>query len=239
VGNPFDINREFEAEICRYTGAPFAVLTNSCTMALRLCLDWQMRQEHSAAAEHGGLDPQLTVTIPRRTYVSVAMQVRAAVFNLAFRDEDWEGYYQLSPFRIWDSARWFTSGMFRMLVSPDKSEAGFVCVSFHSTKTLGLKRVPDEPEDHRVQPPWDIEQGGAILHNSSEADRWFRRARFDGRTEGVAPKDDTFDMIGHHCYLNPSSARLGLELLKRLPKHNAPLPNDDYPDLSLHPVFQR
>ena len=41
MSDPFAINREFEAEICRYTGAPYAVLTNSCTMALRLCLDWE------------------------------------------------------------------------------------------------------------------------------------------------------------------------------------------------------
>ena len=174
------------------------------------------------------------------------MQIKAAGFDILFRDEKWQGSYLLKPFSIWDSARWFTSGLFNLLPwvdgtpvdRPDK----FVCASFHSTKTLGIKRDQYVGGYHPgwAPPPvpWDIEQGGAILHNSPEADAWFRRARFDGRTEGVAPKDDHFDMIGHHCYMSPATARLGLRLLRKLPQHNAPLPNDDYPDLSLHPVFK-
>jgi dTDP-4-amino-4,6-dideoxygalactose transaminase len=256
--NPFDINRELEAAICAYTGAPFAVLTNSCTMALRLCLDWHMKKcEYShvpiaMAATHLDVDQldirpsaiswvdqddlalggPLTVTIPKRTYVSVAMQIKAAGFNLAFVDCEWRGAYRLAPFNIYDSARLFTSSMFDRFDVDDGG--GFVCVSFHSTKTLGIKRRwGDEYSEG-----WDIEQGGAILHNSPEADKWFRRARFDGRTEGVEPKDDTFDMIGHHCYMSPATARLGLAILKQLPEHNAPMANDPYPDLSLHPVFK-
>jgi dTDP-4-amino-4,6-dideoxygalactose transaminase len=218
--SPFDINREFEKELESYTRAPFAVLTNSCTMALRLCLDWHM--------ERGNGD--VTVTIPSRTYCSVPMQIKAAGFNLAFRDEDWKGQYRLDPLPIWDSARYFTSGMFS--ANFPGALATYQCVSFHSTKILGIKRL-------REDGGWDIEQGGAILHNSPEADKWFRRARFDGRTEGVAPKDDTFDMIGHHCYMSPATARLGLQLLRQLPKNNAPLPNNPYPDLSLAPIFRR
>lgn len=100
------------------------------------------------------------------------------------------------------------------------SSSGFVCVSFQASKILG------------------IEQGGAILHSNPEADVWFRRARFDGRTEGVAPKDDRFDMVGYHCYLSPSVAAQGLLKLYSLPKHNEDLPNDDYPDLSEIEIFQ-
>jgi dTDP-4-amino-4,6-dideoxygalactose transaminase len=236
MSNPFDINRGFEAELCRYTGAPFAVAVNSCTMALRLCLDWQRVLSGWGSTEDERRYGRPTrVMIPKRTYVSVPMQIKAAGFNLAFRDEDWRGAYLLKPFSVWDSARWFTSNLFNLLPwmentpvdMPDK----FVCVSFHSTKILGIKRP-------REDGGWDIEQGGAILHNSPEADKWFRRARFDGRTEGVEPKDDTFDMIGHHCYMSPATARLGLALLKQLPEHNAPMANDPYPDLSLHPVFK-
>jgi dTDP-4-amino-4,6-dideoxygalactose transaminase len=233
MSNPFDINREFESELCRYTGAPFAVAVNSCTMALRLCLDWHMLQGTGCGECEEIYGQPATVTIPKRTYVSVPMQIKAAGFNLAFVDCEWRGAYRLIPFNVYDSAKLFTSNMFDRFGVDDGG--GFVCVSFHSTKTLGIKRRwGDEYSEG-----WDIEQGGAILHNSPEADKWFRRARFDGRTEGVEPKNDTFDMIGHHCYLNPSSARLGLALLKQLPQHNAPLPNDDYPDLSLHPIFQR
>jgi len=96
----------------------------------------------------------------------------------------------------------------------------FVCVSFHWSKTLA------------------IGQGGAILHDNTEADEWFRRARFDGRTEGVAPADDHFDMIGYHAYMSPRDAADGLSRLAVLPKHNEPLPNDNYPDLSTFEVFK-
>lgn len=240
--DPFDIVREFEAAICAYTGAPYCITVNSCTSALFLALKWHEINSKGRTEYEELYGAPATVEIPRRTYVSVAQQVKIAGFNLAFRDEDWRGSYRLAPFDIWDSARWFTSNLFGgMCFDLDHTE-GFVCVSFHSLKTLGLKRpkpieLMDETMDRGTL--WDIEQGGAILHNSPEADRWFRRARFDGRSEGIAPKDDTFDMIGWHMYLNPSSARLGLELLAQLPRHNDPLPNDPYPDLSLAPVFQR
>lgn len=77
-----------------------------------------------------------------------------------------------------------------------------------------------------------------MLHDNYEADVWFRKARFDGRTEGVAPKDDDIDMLGYHCYMNPVTAAEGLVRLSTLPKDNEPLPNDDYPDLSKMEIFK-
>ena len=95
-----------------------------------------------------------------------------------------------------------------------------ICCSFHASKTLGDT------------------QAGCILHDNHEADAWLRRARFDGRTEGVAPKDDTFTQIGYHCYMSPDVAARLLLKLAVLPKHNEPLPNDDYPDLSTMEIFK-
>ena len=96
----------------------------------------------------------------------------------------------------------------------------FICTSHHWSKTLGLQ------------------QGGCILHDDPEAVEWFRKARFDGRTPGVLPKDDIFDSIGYHMYMSPEVAALGLVRLHHLPKHNEPLPNDDYPDLSKIELFK-
>jgi dTDP-4-amino-4,6-dideoxygalactose transaminase len=159
------------------------------------------------------------VVIPKRTYVSVPMSIIHAGGTVKFRDEDWEGSYSLDPYPIFDSARRFRSGMYGQ---PEYYDGGiFECVSFHKSKILGLS------------------QGGAILHNDPQADVWFRKARFDGRTEGVAPKDDTFDTLGYHCYLSPDVAAHGLWRLSYLPKHNDDLPNDDYPDLSQIPLFQK
>lgn len=209
VKNPHAVTRQFEAALCNYTGAKYAVAVNSCTAALLLAVAWHLKDQPKNRRQ--------AVQIPKRTYVSVGMSIIHAGGWPVFREEDWQGAYQLKPYPIWDSARWFTTDLHPTLT---KGNGGFVCVSFHASKTLG------------------VEQGGAILHDSLEADQWLRRARFDGRTEGVAPIDDTFEQIGYHCYMNPSTAAQGLLKLHSLPKHNAPLPNDRYPDLSTLPCFQ-
>lgn len=203
-GNPHEVTRQFEAALCEYTGAPFAVAVNSCTMALLLC------------CAYFGVG---AVRIPKRTYVSVPMSIIHAGGDVEFEDLEWLGAYRLKPYPIWDAARRFTSGMFQSTGDPITGHK-FICVSFHASKILGL------------------EQGGAILHGSPKADAWLRRARFDGRTEGVAPKDDKFEHLGFHCYLNPSTAAQGILKLHSLPKDNADLPNDDYPDLSKLECFK-
>ncbi len=208
--NPFKVVEDFEAALCEYTWAPYAVAVNSCTSALLLCLDMLKSTEHPAWTG--------TVEIPKRTYVSVPMQVLNVGARLAFRDEEWSGSYQLAPLPIWDAARRFTEGMFSDYYSQN-SPTWFVCPSFHWSKILG------------------IQQGGAILHNCPEADPILRRMRFDGRQEGVEPKHDTFPVRGWHAYLAPEIAAEGLVRLHFLPKHNAYLPNSDYPDLSKIPLF--
>lgn len=152
------------------------------------------------------------IFIPARTYVSVPCAIMQAGYHVSFDDREWIGAYQLKPLPIWDCARRFTGGMY--------VPGQFQCVSFSSSKILG------------------IEQGGAILHDDQEADKWFRRMRFDGRTEGVSAMDDTFDLVGHHCIMLPSIAAQCLLKLYHLPKHNEDLPVVEYPDLSQHPAFR-
>jgi len=193
---PFEVVRDFEAALCAYTGALFAVTTTSCTMALLL-----------ACAYHKvGI-----VTLPKRTYVSVPMSVIHAGGRVAFEDIEWSGSYQLKPAPIWDCARRFTSGMY----VPGTMQ----CLSFHWSKILG------------------IQQGGAILHDDADADQVLRRMRFDGRAEGLAPKDDRF-IMGWHAYMSPETAAQGLMRLALLPPDNDDLPNDDYPDLSKVEIFR-
>lgn len=206
--NPYKVVDDFEQALCRYTGAKYAVTVTSCTMALLLACKWQKLQ-HPIPEDR---DEHNWIEIPRRTYVSVPMSIIHAGFNVVFNDHDFFGSYQLRPYPVYDSARLFTSGM--------HMDGAFECVSFHWSKTLA------------------IGQGGAILHDDPEADKWFRKARFDGRTEGVAPADDDFDMIGYHCYMSPRDAADGLSRLAVLPAHNKALPNDNYPDLSKFEVFK-
>ncbi len=205
--NAFKVVRDFEYEVCTYTGAPFAVAVNSCTNALFLCLHWYGRRYKYS---------NLKVEIPKLTYVSVPQQIIHAGFMPTFRDEDWQGMYQLKPFPIWDAARRFTS---KMYVGPMYDNGGpdkdlFMCTSHHWSKPLG------------------IQQGGMILHNNREIDSWFRRMRFDGRTEGIHPKEDKINEAGFHMYMSPEIAAEGLVRLSHLKKDNLDLPRDDYPDLS-------
>ena len=151
------------------------------------------------------------VELPAHTYCSVPQAVIRAGHRVRFVDRDWRGSYRLSPLPVFDCARRFTSGMYKA--------GDYQCVSFATTKILG------------------IEQGGAILHDNEKADKWFRKMRFDGRTEGVDPREDTFDVIGHHCLMLPSIAAQLLLKLHHLPKHNEDLPDYPYPDLSKHAVF--
>ena len=198
---PHNVTKDFESALCEYTGAKYAVVVTSCTMALLLACAWFKKT-------HGSL----SISMPRFSYISVPMSVIHAGHKVKFRDEDWLGEYQLQPLPLWDSARKFTSGMFR--------PGNMQCLSFHTSKVLGDT------------------QGGAILHDDPEADAYLRRMRFDGRTEGVAVKQDTFSEIGFHCYISPDvSARL-LFRLSVLKKHNDPLPNDDYKDLSTVEIFK-
>ena len=201
--DPFAVVRDFERALCDYTGARFAVTTTSCTAALLIALAYRFDRRHDLRFAR----------IPKRTYVGVAMSVLNAGGKVEFSDAEWAGEYQLWPHPILDSARTFTSLMYR--------QATFQCVSFHHTKILGLAA-----------------HGGAILHDDAEADPILRRMRFDGRAEGFHPKDDTFEVRGFHCYMTPPTAAEGLLRLATLPKHNAPLPNSDYSDLSTQRIFR-
>ena len=233
--NPHQVTRDFERALCEYSGAPYAVAVSSCTMALLLAVAWHLRDRRLIDPDGERFYVRPEIEIPKRTYVSVPQSIIHAGGRPTFRDEEWSGAYQLKPLPVVDSARWFTSGMYRgsflekrfcdgdrqndFYDHADRS-GEFWCLSFHASKTCGDT------------------QGGAILLDSPEADAWLRRARFDGRTEGVAPKDDRFAQIGWHCYLSPDVAARLLWKLSVLPKHNEPLPPDDYPDLSQMKVFQ-
>jgi len=225
VTNPFQVVKDFERALAEYTGAPYVVTTTSCTMALLLAVAWHLLLRRASlwgAVPDGVTDNTEALTrcalgeisIPKRTYVGVPYAIREAGGRPTFRDEDWVGAYRLKPLPVWDSARWFTSGLYHPW-------RGMICVSFHWNKTLG------------------IQQGGAILHDNPEADAWLRRARFDGRTEGVPPAMDTFPLErAWHAYMSPETAAAGLVRLASLPRNNTPLPNDDYPDLSQLEVFK-
>ncbi len=212
--SPYAVTQQFERALQAYTGAPYAVALNSGTAALVLCVLWQTEWQWKTSKFIGLLNYVIRpmLEIPRKTYSSVPMAIIHGGARPRWRDEEWHGVYQLRPSPIWDCARRMTSGMY--------APGQYQCVSFATNKILG------------------VEQGGAILHDNAEFDQWARRMRFDGRTEGVDPREDTFDLVGHHCIMLPSIAAQLILKLHHLPKVNADLPDFDYPDLSRAPAFR-
>ena len=211
--NPYKIVQDFESAICEYTGAPYCVVTTSCTAALLLACKW-FYDDPEDTFEKRRITPwrNASVAIPAKTYVGVPQSVIHAGFKIDFINKKWNGGYRLDPLPVWDYARRFTSGMYK--------KGQMQCVSFHWTKILS------------------VGQGGAILNDDKKADAWLRRARFDGRTEGVPANTDVIPHLGYHAYMSPRDAAEGISRLAVLPKHNKDLPNSDYPDLSKLPIFQ-
>lgn len=115
--NPYKIVEMFEEEIAHYTGAPYAVSTDSCTNALFLACAYN---------DVSGQD----VIIPKRTYLSPPQSIMQAGGNLVFEDVEWEGLYQFKPFPIWDAAKRFTSNMY--------IPGTYMCLSFHIKKHLKI-----------------------------------------------------------------------------------------------------
>jgi dTDP-4-amino-4,6-dideoxygalactose transaminase len=195
--NPFQVVKDFEAALCERTGAKYVVTTTSCTMSTLIVCEYLRVQ---------------TVTIPKRTYVSVPQSIIRAGGKVQFEDLEWSGIHQLKPYPIWDSARRLTQNMY--------IPGSYMCLSFHITKVLGLSGG-----------------GGAILHDNDEADPILRKMRFNGRTEGIHPRDDIFNVLGYNCYMYGDDAAEGIRRLAILPKVNADLAVSDYSDLSLVPLF--
>jgi len=156
-------------------------------------------------------DGPRTIILPSRTYVGVAHAVINAGHKCAFDDYNWKGAYPLYGTSVIDSARRFTKNMH----VPET----LYCLSFHWYKHLPIGR------------------GGMILLDDQEDYLLLRRIRYDGRTERIAPKEDTFDVPGYHCVMHPDDAARGLMLLNNMSDKNEDLPMDDYADLSKHPYF--
>lgn len=153
------------------------------------------------------------VVVPRKTYLSVPQSVLHAGAKLKFSNENWQGIYQLKPYPIWDSAKRFTSGMY--------IPGTHMCLSFHIKKHI------------------KIGKGGMILTDNKDAVEWFKKARYEGRSEKFYKEDD-IDMLGWNMYMTPQEASHGLALMQNIPKYNPDLDEhgNGYRDLKEFTVFK-
>jgi dTDP-4-amino-4,6-dideoxygalactose transaminase len=140
------------------------------------------------------------VTIPLHTYLSVPQSIIHAGGTVCFKDMIWHGIYQLEPYPIYDAAKRFTSNMYKPKT--------FMCLSFHIKKHL------------------KIGKGGMILTDDKQAAEWFKKARYEGRSEKLYHEDD-IQMLGWNMYMTPQQASHGLALMLNIPKFN---PDQDEPN---------
>lgn len=150
------------------------------------------------------------VTIPKRTYISVPQSILHAGGTVGFEELDWHGMFQLKPYPIYDAAKRFTSGMY--------VRGALLCLSFHIKKHL------------------KIGKGGMILTDDAVAADWFKRARYEGRSEEPY-RVDNVAMVGWNMYMTPVDAARGLMLMQDIPPDNPDLV-ERYADLSDHPSFR-
>lgn len=156
------------------------------------------------------------VTIPSKTYLSVPQSIihsgGEVVFDKRSATNEWKGIYQLKPYPIYDAAKRLTSNMF----IPNT----FMCLSFHIKKQL---------------PIW---KGGAILCDNEEAYNWFKKARYEGRSEKFY-KDDDIEFCGWNMYMTPQQAAHGLSMFQNYPEHREDQgEHNGYRDLTEFTVFK-
>jgi len=111
----------FEKRLSEYTGAPFVVLTDSCTNALFLSLILFKKYKKTKIKK---------ITIPKRTYVSVGQSVLHAGFKLKEKNIKWKGLYKLKDLPIYDCAVGLKHNMY--------IKNTFMCLSFQQKKALPI-----------------------------------------------------------------------------------------------------
>jgi dTDP-4-amino-4,6-dideoxygalactose transaminase len=156
------------------------------------------------------------VTIPSKTYLSVPMSIIQAggevIFDTRPEVNHWTGMYQLAPYPIYDSAKRLTSNMY--------VPGSFMCLSFHIKKKLGIGK------------------GGMILTDDENAVEWFKRARYEGRSEKFYKEDD-ITSLGWNMYMTPQEAAQGLALMQNYPEHNTDQGElNGYRDLTEFTIFK-
>jgi len=156
------------------------------------------------------------VTIPSKTYLSVPMSIINAGGEVIFDKREitnhWSGLYQLKPYPIYDSAKRLTSNMY--------IPGSYMGLSFHIKKQLGIGK------------------GGMILTDDEVAVKWFKKARYEGRSEKFY-KEDNIETIGWNMYMTPQEAAHGLCLLQNYPENNLDLNEiNGYRDLTDFHIFK-
>jgi len=209
----YKITEDFEVSLGNYTDASYVVTVDNQSNALFLALYYEHYINKSITSKH--------IIIPSRTYPSVPCEIIHAGLKVKFKPvkgKTLKGAYNLKGSNVWDAALSFTADMYK--------PGTHMCISFTG------------PYKH-----FKLSKGGAILTDSEDAYKWFKRARYSGRNE-CSYHEDYFDMLGWNFYMMPELAARGLLLMNQFynmdgtKKHNVDL-ELPYPDLSQFEIYTK
>ena len=189
---------KFEEEIARFYGAPIGIAVDCCTHAIELCLRY--------------LKPK-RISIPTRTYLSVAFLGKKIGIEWDWKDEKWNDYYYIGGTNIIDAAVLWKKNSY--------IKNTFMCLSFQFQKHLNLGR------------------GGMILTDNIIAGKILKTMSYDGRDPNIPWREQNIKNYGYHYYMTPEKAQLGLEKLKdAISRKPRKWRLEDWPDLREMEIFK-
>lgn len=134
----------FEKRLSEYTGAPYVVLTDSCTNALFLCLKLLQNKNKINSND---------IIIPNRTYISVPQTIIHCGLTPQYQNIEWNGSYELGETNIIDCAVGFKSNMY--------IKYKYMCLSFQQKKAIKIGKggaiLLDNIDDYNIlkRMAWD------------------------------------------------------------------------------------
>ncbi len=108
--------KEFEIELAKFFGAPYAVAVDCCTHGIELCLRYKSIKKISS---------------PKRTYLSIPFLSTKLNIDLEWRDENWQDFYYVTDDIIDAAVLWKKDSYIPKT---------YMCVSFQFQKHLSLGR---------------------------------------------------------------------------------------------------
>lgn len=112
----FQVISDFEKEIAKFFGAPYAVAVDCCTHGIELCLRMKNAKK---------------ITVPKHTYLSVPMLSNKLGIEMEWSDEIWQDYYYLTEDVIDAAVLWKQNSYI---------PGTYMSVSFQFRKHLSLGR---------------------------------------------------------------------------------------------------
>lgn len=194
----FETVTKFENKICEFFNAPYGIAVDCCTHGIELCL----RQQDIKS-----------ITVPKRTYLSVPMLANKLDIELKWKDDKWDEFYWIEDTNIIDAAVLWRENSY--------IPGTFMCISFQFQKHLSLGR------------------GGIILTDNKKIAVELKKMSYDGRVPNIPWRDQDINTMGYHYYMSPETAQNGLNKLEKA--INTP-PKKwsiyDWPDLTKMNIFK-